>query len=285
MSDLEKLDYYVVEKEKEEKVLEVKNLTKIFKRGKEEPLVAIKDVSFYVKKKELVSFIGPSGCGKTTILRILGGQEDATSGEVRVDGKVVKGASEQMGFVFQSPNLLPWFTNIQNVLLPLKYFGKLTKENVEYAYQVFESIGLKGFEDKYPDELSGGMQQRVGIARALVHKPKILLMDEPFGALDALTRRKMDFLTLDVWKRWESTICFVTHSIPEAILLSDRIFVMKIGPGEIIKEVIVPLPRPRTADMLRWNEFLDLESELEKLIGKFYDLGGNLSNGKDIEGY
>ncbi len=252
-------------------MLEISSLTKDF-YSKGTPIHALRDITLAVKENEFVSFVGPSGCGKTTILRILGGQEKATNGQIRIDGKVVRGASEHIGFVFQSPNLLPWKSNIDNVMLPLKYFKQDIKEGRKRALELFELVGLKGFEDKYPEELSGGMRQRVGIARALIHRPKILLMDEPFGALDALTRTKLDFLIMDIWEKRRTTICFVTHNIGEAVLVSDRIFVMKTQPGEIIEVVDVDFSRPRAKTLLRTPQYLDFIDRIENTIKDYYDI-------------
>ena len=232
-----------------ETVVEVKHLEKIFTtlRGS---IHALHDVSFTVSKGEFVTFVGPSGCGKTTILRIVGGMLDKTDGEVFIKGKYVKESQKEIGVIFQSPNLLPWRTLLKNVLLPLEVLGINTPENQKRARDLIELVGLAGFEDKYPNELSGGMQQRVGIARALVHNPSILLMDEPFGALDAITREQLDMEILRIWGQAKKTIMFVTHSVEEAVFLSERIIVMRTNDPRYLKKT----------------------REIRNLIGKYYQM-------------
>ncbi|NPV54804.1 MAG: ABC transporter ATP-binding protein [Firmicutes bacterium] len=250
-------------------ILEALNLSKTFytERGK---VWALHNVSFDVKEGEFVSLVGPSGCGKTTVLRIIAGLDKPSEGTVKLRGEVIQKANKDLGFVFQSPNLLPWRTTFANVILPLEVLGINTAENRQRAHDLLKLVGLSSFEDKFPRELSGGMQQRAGIARGLVHDPSILLMDEPFGALDAITREMMNFELLSIWEKSKKTICFVTHSISEAVLLSDRVLVMKPSPGEIIKEVEIDLPRPRTMEMLTERNFLDQVQQIRDLIGKYY---------------
>lgn len=255
-----------------ETVVEVKHLEKIFTtlRGS---IHALHDVSFTVSKGEFVTFVGPSGCGKTTILRIVGGMLDKTDGEVFIKGKRVEESQKEIGVIFQSPNLLPWRTLLRNVLLPLEVLGVNTSENQERAKDLVKLVGLTGFEDKYPSELSGGMQQRVGIARALVHNPSILLMDEPFGALDAITREQMDMEILRIWNQAKKTVVFVTHSVEEAVFLSERIIVMRTKPGEIVKNEIIEFSREeRTLNLLTDPRYLKKTREIRNLIGEYYQM-------------
>lgn len=250
-------------------ILEAEGLSKVFVTDRGE-IHACRDVSFKVFEGEFVSFVGPSGCGKTTVLRMIAGLETPTSGVIKLNGVPLTKPSGNLGFVFQSPNLLPWRTTLANVLLPLEILKLNTPEMRKRGEDLLKMVGLSGFADKYPRELSGGMQQRAGIARALVHDPAILLMDEPFGALDAITREAMNFELLSIWGQSKKTICFVTHSINEAVLLSDRVFVMKPSPGEIIEEVQVGLERPRRPEHLNMASFLQQVGEIRRLIQEYY---------------
>ena len=259
-------------------ILEVKMLTKIFQKSQREGLCALKNLSFAVKKGEFVSIVGPSGCGKTTILRILAGLETPTQGVIFVAGKqfnsgVPPKERRLMGFVFQMPNLLEWLTLKENVEFPLKILGLYREERfVKRVEELLRLVGLQDFSNAYPYELSGGMQQRAGIARALVHDPDILLMDEPFGALDAITREQLNFELLSIWENQKKTIIFVTHNIGEAVLLSNRVIVM--APARIVGEVEVKLPYPRTRDTLRSNAYFDLIETIRNMIGIYYTIGG-----------
>lgn len=238
---------------------------------KKQPNIVLRDVSFSVAQGEFVSLVGPSGCGKTTVLRIIAGLTKATHGEILLRGEPIGKNRGEFGFVFQSPNLLPWLTAIENVKLGLKMFGLARGSEAEdRAMGALSEVGLKDASNKLPGELSGGMQQRVGIARALAHDPKVLLMDEPFGALDAITRETLDFQLLDFWEASRRTVLFVTHSIEEAVLLSDRVVCMKPDPGEIITDYEVPFDRPRTAAQLNDPDFLDEVRHVRGQLSAYY---------------
>jgi len=221
------------------------HVSKTFASRDGEEVVALQDVSLTIGRDEFVTLVGPSGCGKSTLLRIIGGLIPLTRGKASIDGTPIVEPREETGIVFQAPTLLPWATVLDNVLFPLKLMHRLAPDSADAARGLLKLVGLDGFENKFPRELSGGMQQRAAICRALVHDPAILLMDEPFGALDALTREEMTLELLRVWRERRKTIVFVTHSISEAVLLADRVVVMSPRPGRIAEIIEVPLPRPR----------------------------------------
>lgn len=229
-------------------MLEVRHLSKIFfeQNDPRKPgLVALYNISLAIRKNEFVSLLGPSGCGKTTLIRIIAGLLTADRGEVLVNSQVVNSPGRDRCMVFQQFGLLPWRTVMSNVEFGLEIDGVPREERRTLAEKYLELVGLKGFENYYPHQISGGMQQRVGIARALSKKPEILLMDEPFGAVDAQTREQLQEELLKIWAQTENTVVFVTHSIDEAIYLSDRVVVMQARPGRIKEEVTIDLPRPR----------------------------------------
>jgi len=229
-------------------MLEVRQLSKVFfeQNDPRKPgLVALYDISLSVRKNEFVSLLGPSGCGKTTLIRIVAGLLPADRGEVFVNGREVTAPGRERCMVFQQFGLLPWRTVLSNVEFGLEIEGTPKEERREISEKYLELVGLKGFENYYPHQISGGMQQRVGIARALSKKPDILLMDEPFGAVDAQTREQLQEELLKIWAQTDTTVLFVTHSIDEAVYLSDRVVVMQARPGRIKEEVAVDLPRPR----------------------------------------
>ncbi len=229
-------------------MLEVKQLSKVFfeQNDPRKPgFVALYNVSLAIRRKEFVSLLGPSGCGKTTLIRIIAGLLRADRGEVLVNGQTVTAPGRDRCLVFQQFGLLPWRTVLANVEFGLELEGVCKEERRRAAEKYLELVGLKGFEHYYPHQVSGGMQQRVGIARALSKKPDILLMDEPFGAVDAQTREQLQEELLKIWSQTDTTVAFVTHSIDEAIYLSDRVVVMQGRPGRIKEEVSVDLPRPR----------------------------------------
>ena len=207
---------------------------------------AIKGLDLSIEKGQFVVFVGPSGCGKSTLLRLIAGLVSPSSGRVRIDGEVVTKPRHDIGIVFQAPTLLPWADVLNNVLFPLKLLHRIGPDSAARAGDLLRLVGLEGFERKTPRELSGGMQQRTAICRALIHDPEILLMDEPFGALDALTREEMSLELMRIWTERPKTIFFVTHSVPEAVLLADRVVVMSARPGRIADIVEVPLARPRS---------------------------------------
>ena len=247
-------------------IMETRNLFKEFPTSSGNRQIVLKDISFQVHQREFLSIIGPSGCGKSTLIRILAGLETATSGEILLDGKPVVAPGAERGMVFQKYTLFPWLTVCRNVMFGLESIGKDrdTAENI--ALQWLDIIGLSRYADYYPGQLSGGMQQRVAIARALAPQPRVLLMDEPFGALDAQTRTQMQNYLLEVWRNIDITIIFVTHDLDEAVFLSDRILALKANPGEINELIEVPLPRPRRSRMLLEPEFLATREHIDKLI-------------------
>lgn len=246
-------------------ILEVKGLNKVYKTAKGETL-ALKNVSFKTHKREFVCVIGASGCGKSTLVRILAGLESYTSGEVLLDGKPITGPGRDRGMVFQGYTLFPWRTVKQNVMFGLEMNGIGAIEAGREADLWLELVGLEKFTNSFPHELSGGMKQRVAIARALVNQPRILLMDEPFGALDAQTRAKMQTHLLEIWRNIDITIVFITHDLDEAIFLADRILVLKAHPGEVQELIEVPVPRPRNMGQILSPEFLATKARLETLI-------------------
>ena len=236
-------------------VLELDSIRVNFHPDHQQEVVAVENASLNVHENEFVALVGPSGCGKSTLLRAAAGLEQPASGEIRVDGRAIDRPGADRGMVFQAYTLFPWLTVRENIRFSLKKAQKTESEKDELVERYIHLIGLEGFERSYPNQLSGGMRQRVAIARALVYQPRILLMDEPFGALDAQTRLLMQELLLEVWERQRSTVLFVTHDVEEAILLADRIIVMTARPGKIKAEIVVDLPRPR--------QFLELENSLE----------------------
>ena len=225
--------------------------------AKEQPVTALDRVSLNIQEGEFISLIGPSGCGKTTLLRVIADLEQITSGVVRVNGMSTRDArlARAYGYVFQAPALFPWRTVLGNCCLPLEIHGLDKAKARAVAMEHLERVGLKGFEGKYPWQLSGGMQQRVSIARALGFEPKLLMMDEPFGALDEITRDRLNEQLLRLWERERRTVVFVTHSIPEAVFLSSRIVVMSPRPGRIVDVIESGLPADRTLDIRDTAEF------------------------------
>lgn len=232
----------------------------------EKAFEAIKNVTLTIEPSEFVCLIGPSGCGKSTLLGALAGHIGIASGELKVDGAPIGGPHPDRGIVFQHHTLFPWKRVLGNVTFGPKMRGIPRKERNRQATEILELVGLKDFLTRYPKQLSGGMQQRVEIARVLVNRPRLLLMDEPFGALDALTRMHMQELLLDIWSRVRTTIVFVTHDIDEALFLADRVLVMSHRPGRIIDEIKVPFPRPRTAEISVTPEFGALKHRCLSLL-------------------
>lgn len=227
---------------------------------------AVSSVDLKVRPGEFVSLIGPSGCGKSTLLNIVAGFVEPTSGSVLVDGKTIRGPSSDRGVVFQQYSLFPWLSVRKNVEFGLKMKGVAASQRETQARTLLGLAGLLAFENHYPDQLSGGMKQRVGIVRALATSPQVLLMDEPFGALDAQTRTVMQEILTNMWQQFRISVLFVTHDIEESIFLSDRIYVMTARPGRIKAEITVPLPRPRTPEMTYTPEFIALVQQLKGLI-------------------
>jgi NitT/TauT family transport system ATP-binding protein len=247
-------------------VISIDHAAKTFVTRSGDEVMALSDVSLNVARNEFVCLVGPSGCGKSTLLRLVAGLVTLSAGTVSVGGATVTEPREDTGIVFQAPTLLPWATVLDNVLFPLDMMGKLDNAARARARDLLALVGLSGFEGKYPRELSGGMQQRAGICRALVHDPDILLMDEPFGALDALTREELTIELMRICRERPKTILFVTHSIPEAVLLADRVVVMSARPGRIAEIISVPLPRPRDFDMEARSEFQACTRRIRELI-------------------
>jgi NitT/TauT family transport system ATP-binding protein len=243
--------------------LVIENATKYYDT-QSGPLHAIDNFSMNVKDGEFASVVGPSGCGKTTLLWSVAGLHPLTSGKVLLDGKPVTGPHPQIGMVFQEANLLPWRNLDKNIRFPFEI--KRQEPDTQRIEQLLERVGLSGFGGKFPRELSGGMQQRAAIVRALSFNPSVLLMDEPFGALDAFTRDEMNMLVEEIWLETQKTILFITHNITEAVFLSDRIFVMSERPGRLAKIFHITLPRPRTLEMLATKEVFDLVNEIKAEI-------------------
>ena len=240
---------------------------KEFERRGEAPLLAIEEVSFDVADGELISLLGPSGCGKTTVLRILAGLTEATSGTVEIRGQSVVGPQRDFGVVFQSPTLMPWRTVLDNVLFPMEVQGRKNAAAKARALELLELVGLKGFERVRPNQLSGGMQQRAALCRALIHEPILLLMDEPFGALDELTRMEMNDLLLDIRRVTKATVVFVTHSIAEAVYLSDKVLVFSQRPARIALDLDIDLSYPRSNEIRYSDQFNRLEERASVALG------------------
>lgn len=245
--------------------LETVNLHKSFVRRSEE-IEVLRDINLQVEEGEFVSFVGASGCGKTTLLRIIHGLIPPTSGKVLVGGIEVTGPTTDRGFVLQQDSLLPWRTVLNNVMFGLEVQGKGGKDAKIQAMDLLRLVGLDGFENHYPLEISGGMRQRVNLARALAVDPDILLMDEPFAALDAQTREVMQRELLRIWESQRKTVVFVTHQIDEAVYLSDRVVVFSARPGRVKREIEIDIPRPRPLSVKRSPEFLALMDEIWTLI-------------------
>jgi len=229
-------------------------------------VLAIEDLNVTVEPQQFVTIVGPSGCGKSTFLKIANGLLPATSGTVTLHGEDVRKASRSRGMVFQDASLLPWFSVLMNAAYGLQCQGVAKNEAIERARPVLEMVGLTGFEDSYPHELSGGMQQRVNVARALAVDPEILLMDEPFAALDAQTRELMQKELLDIWSQSNKTVLFVTHQIDEAVFLSDRVLVMSARPGRLIADITIDIPRPRDLRVKRDPRFVELNGQVWDLL-------------------
>jgi NitT/TauT family transport system ATP-binding protein len=248
------------------RVIRLDDVEKTYRTRRGELVHAVEDVSVSIRENEFVTFVGPSGCGKSTLLKLVAGLVPPTRGSVHVRDQIVREPFPDVGFVFQQPVLLPWRTVFDNVIFSIEMLGLEPRQYRGAAADLLTLTGLQGFETKYPRELSGGMQQRVAICRALLPDPSLLLMDEPFGALDAMTREEMSLELLRIWEERRKTILFVTHSIPEAILLADRVVVMTPRPGRIARILNVDLPRPRTMDLEFDPRFKTLSDDVRSLI-------------------
>jgi len=250
-----------------EPFIRLSGVSKTYRRGRQQHL-AISDATFDVMPGELVSLVGPSGCGKSTLLKILAGLHPHDGGEVRIGSAThAFDPARDVGMVFQAPLLLKWRRILENVLLPAEILGLPLEGARERAKALLALVGLTGYEDKYPYELSGGMQQRAAIARSLIHDPKLVLMDEPFGALDALTREKMNLELLRIWQEAGKTIVFVTHGISEAVFLGTRVVVMTAGPARMADNFEIGLPYPRTLDMKTHERFGEYTRRIYRLLG------------------
>ena len=238
------------------------DISLVFKSKNRDPVTALSNFSFEIDRGEFVSIVGPSGCGKSTFLNMLLGLLRPDSGQLQMDGRTITGPGQERAMVFQEFGLLPWRTVTANVELGLELKGIAAAQRTERAMELIKLVGLEGFERHYPHELSGGMKQRVGLARALATEPEVLLMDEPFAALDAQTRDLMQMELLQIWERTRKTVLFVTHSIEEAAYLSDRVIVMTARPGRAKQIVNIALPRPRDYEMRLTPEFNDIKLKI-----------------------
>lgn len=248
------------------KVIQIDKLQKVYVTKRLERVRALQDINLEVDEGEFVSIVGPSGCGKSTLLKLIAGLIPKSGGSILLNGSPVEGSRRDIGVVFQSPVLLPWRTVLENTLLPA-VVQKLDRATyTERARDLLKMVGLEGFEDKYPFELSGGMQQRNAITRALVHDPAILLMDEPFGALDAMTRESMNLEILRIWRESSKTIFFITHSITEAVFLASRVVVLTARPGRIARIFSVDIPHPRGLDIISTPEFGAIVKDIRALF-------------------
>jgi NitT/TauT family transport system ATP-binding protein len=234
--------------------IEIRDLTKRY-AARQGEVLALDQLNAVVAEGSFIAVVGPSGCGKSTLLKILAGLQPLSTGTASIRGLPVTGPRQDVGIVFQSPVLFPWRTVLDNVLLPAQVLGLDLKRHRDVARELLDLVGLKDFESRYPWELSGGMQQRVAIARSLIHDPSLLLMDEPFGALDAMTREHMNVELQRIWMERRKTVLLITHSIPEAVYLADRVLVMSARPGRFIDDIVVDLPRPRSLDTMGTPEF------------------------------
>lgn len=243
--------------------LQINKINKTFSDGKKST-AALKEISFTVDDGERVSLLGPSGCGKTTLLRIIAGLTTPTSGDVTVKGSKVTQPSPDFGIVFQEPALLPWRNMLDNISLPLEILGRNGRSRARKLEELVTMVGLNGFEKYLPHEMSGGMQQRVSLCRALIHSPSLLLLDEPFGALDAMTREQLNFELLKLQTHFPVTTLLVTHSIPEAVLLSDRVILMGPRPGSIIATFQIPFSRSRDESLLDSESFRLIAHDIRK---------------------
>lgn len=244
--------------------LDIENVGLRFPTRQGGDIVALSNLHLRIPDKQFAVIVGPSGCGKSSLLDLVAGLKETSSGECKVNGKAVFEPGAERGMVFQNYSLFPWLSVRKNVEFGLSLRGMPAAERIERARRFVHAVGLKGFEDAYPSHLSGGMKQRVAIARALANDPEVLLMDEPFGALDSQTRAVMQELLIDIWEKNQKTVLFVTHDIDEAVFLGDVVYVMSARPGRIIDTVTVGLPRPRHYDLVTTPEFIDLKRRIQK---------------------
>jgi NitT/TauT family transport system ATP-binding protein len=246
-------------------LIAVQNVSRVFTSGAR-TVHALENVSFDIQAGDFVSLVGPSGCGKSTLLKIVSGLLPASSGSISVSDNPVDGPLENVGMVFQSPVLLKWRPVLGNILLPVEFAKLDLARHRERAESLLKLVGLAGFEEMYPHQLSGGMQQRVSLCRALVTDPQLLLMDEPFGALDAMTRDELDIELQRIWQDRKKTVLFVTHSIQEAVFLSDHVIVMSARPGRLLEQIAIQLPRPRIMEMMSTSQFGEYTLKIRALL-------------------
>ncbi len=259
-------------------MIELRAVSKVYPTRKKGAVTALTDLDLRVADGEFVTLVGPSGCGKSTVLKLVAGLLAPTTGQVLIDGRPVTGPRREMGFVFQTPVLLPWRTVRENVLLPIEMLGQPVGPVERRADDLLHQVGLADFRKAHPWELSGGMQQRVGICRALIHDPAVLLMDEPFAALDAMTREALGIELLRIWEEQRKIVLFVTHSIPEAVLLADRVVVMTSRPGRIAGIAEIDLPRPREIDQEYDDRFKNAARRIRRLVE-----GGGVDEGQRLD--
>lgn len=249
-------------------LIRIKNISRIYEGKKGRSIKALEKVTFDIHEGEFVAVVGQSGCGKTTLLKLIGGILQPTKGMIVLKGKPITGPQDDIGIVFQQSVLFKWRTIIKNVMLPVEVLGLDKEKYYKISKDLLELVGLKGFKDRYPSELSGGMQQRVSICRALIYNPSLLLMDEPFGALDAFTRDEMNVELLRIWRKTKKTVIFVTHYIPEAVFLADRVVVLSSRPGKVIKIVKINLPRPRKWAVKTSPKYRNYVESIRKCVGR-----------------
>jgi NitT/TauT family transport system ATP-binding protein len=258
----------------ENTLITLKHVNKNFKT-KRNTIFALQDINMHFERGEFVSIVGPSGCGKSTIIRLIDDIIKPSDGKIVVDGyeydntkPISKEMVQKMGFIFQVPNLYPWFTVKENVMLPLKVYGLTGKEFEDATEKLLAYVNMKEYADAYPSQISGGMSQRIGVIRGMVHKPEILMMDEPFGALDENARETLDIELLKIWQDTGMTIIFITHNVEEAVLLSQRVYVMSSHPGKVTADITIEFDKPRDLELLTDEKFAQYTAQIEHLIGK-----------------
>ncbi len=262
-----------MERDLREVAVDVRGVTKTFAAVEGADIRALDGISLGVPQGEFTAIVGPSGSGKSTLLKIVAGLIPASEGEVRILDEPVRAPSPKMSFVFQTPVLLPWRTVLENTLLPLEIAGRITADAVDRGRALLELVGLAGYEARYPFEMSWGMQQRVAFTRALIGRPQVLLLDEPFAALDAITREEMNVELLRIWSEIGGSVVLVTHSIAEAVFLADRVVVLSAGPARIVGEHRVPFTRPRDLALMATAEFAELSGHVRQSLEKGYRPG------------